>query len=244
MTLAHDQKATAATDPLATEAERAFDILCRGGVAIIYTDVAYSIVSRTEEALRRVYAAKGRPMARASTLVGNLDAHDALHILPESARRMVRAVTVTHDLPMAVIAEYRAEHPFMRAFSPFLLGMATKDGTLNMLLNSGALRERLAGLSWRAGIPLVASSANASGQGTKYRVEDIEPAVRAVADIICDHGTSRYMPVPMPPVPTSSTQIDFRTMRVVRYGACFHAIATVLAEEFGVRLPPPPRSGA
>jgi len=228
-----------AADALDAEARRAFDILCRGGVAIIYTDVAYSIVSRTEEALRRVYAAKGRPMDRASTLVGNLDAHDSLHLLPDRERRMVRAVTVTHDLPMAVIAPYRADHPFMRAFSPFLLGMATKGDTLNMLLNSGALRERLAALSWRAGIPLVASSANASGQGTKYRVEDIEPAVRAVADIVCDHGTSRYRPDPMPPVPTSSTQIDFRTMGVVRRGACFDAIARVLAEEFGVRLEPP-----
>ena len=43
---------------------------------------------------------------------------------------------------------------------------------------------RIAELSLEANFPLMASSANRSQQGTKYRAEDIEPEVRAVADVL------------------------------------------------------------
>jgi hypothetical protein len=38
----------------------------------------------------------------------------------------------------------------------------------------------------------------------------------------------------------SSTMIDFRTMEVVRIGACYELIAEVLGRWFGVELPPDP----
>ena len=40
------------------DAGRVFDCLQAGGIAIVHMDVAYAIMSGTEDALRRVYAAK------------------------------------------------------------------------------------------------------------------------------------------------------------------------------------------
>ena len=42
------------------DAARVFECLQDGGIAIVHMDVAYAIMSGTEDALRRVYAAKAR----------------------------------------------------------------------------------------------------------------------------------------------------------------------------------------
>lgn len=218
------------------DARRVFDCLCDGGVAIIYMDVAYAILSGTEEALRRVYAAKARDLNKESGVVGNLDAHEAIQVLPADRRQMIRRITETHNLPLAVIAPYRG-HPLMNALSPFLRGISTRAGTVNFLLNAGPLRDAIAALSLEANFPLIASSANRSHRGTKYRVEDIEPEVIAVADIIIDYGPALYMrQSQLAEYPLSSTQIDFAEMKLVRRGMCYDQIAGILADEFNVPL--------
>jgi len=201
---------------------------------IAHYDVSYAILCATDESLRRVYVAKSRSYDRASGVIGSVEIHENVHVLDEEKRRMIRAVTVDHDLPLSVIAPYRTDSPFMAKLSPFLLDMATRDGTVNFLLNAGELRDEIAALSWRDQLPLIGSSANASLRGTKYRVEDIEQSVRDCADLIIDYGPSRHART----VGLSSTQIDFRTMKVVRYGTCFDEIAAVFENEFGVELPP------
>lgn len=220
---------------VAADAQRVFDCAVAGGVAVIHLDVAYAVIARTEAAVRRFYAAKARSFAKPTGVVGNLDIHDAVHVLPEARRRMVRRIVVDHDLPLAVIAPYREEHPFLRTLDPFVLANAVKDGTLNLLVNAGALREAVAALSWREQRALVGSSANASLRGSKYRVGDIDPEVMAIADVVIDYGESAYAN----PQGRSSTMIDFSTMRLVRQGVCFDAIARVLRDEFGVELESP-----
>jgi hypothetical protein len=131
-----------------------------------------------------------------------------------------------------VIAPFRQDHPFMRKLTPFLLEMATRGGTVNFLLNAGALRDEIARHCWREQVPFIASSANRSLKGAKYEVKDIEPEVLAVADIIIDYGPSKYNQFKN----TSSSQIDFSTMKVLRRGHCFDEIAAVLRNEFGVNV--------
>lgn len=224
------------SETIRQDAARVFDCIAGGGVAICHYDVSYAILCGSDEALRRVYAAKGRSMDRASGVVGSFTIHESVHDLEPHKKCMVQSITRDHNLPLSVIANYKPDHPFMRALSPFLLEMATRDGTVNFLLNAGELRDRIADLCWENQRPFVASSANASLKGTKYRVEDIEPQVLAAADIVIDYGPSKHMQ----PRSISSTQIDFRTMKVVRYGLHFDDIAAVLKQEFGVELPARP----
>jgi len=218
------------------DAKRVFEAVRDGGVAICHYDLSYAIICATDDALRRVYAAKNRSYDRASGVMGSFEIHDAIHILPERERRMIRAITVDHDLPLSVIAPFDPNHRYMKALSPFLFEMATRDGTVNFLLNAGELRDEVVELAWKANVPLVASSANASLKGTKYRMEDIEPEVRAVADVKIDYGPSKFMQAKS----ISSTQIDFRTMKVVRFGTCYEQISNILRNEFGRELPPNP----
>ena len=63
---------------------------------------------------------------------------------------------------------------------------------MNLLLNSGPLREHIADLSLNDNFPLIASSANLSQKGTKYKVGDIEDRVKKCADIIINYGPCEF----------------------------------------------------
>ena len=214
-------------------AAQVFDALVKGGMAVTHLDVAYAIMARSEASVRRMYAAKGRAFTRPTGIVGNLEAHDALHVLDTRAKDIVRAVTVTHNLPLSVIAPFRADHPFLKNLDPFVLANANKDGTLNLLLNAGVLRTAIADISWRESTPLVGTSANVSLKGSKFRVQDIEREILDAADIVVDYGLCKYHNAEG----RSSTMIDFRDYSVVRKSVCFEAIARVMREGFDVSLP-------
>jgi len=57
-----------------------------------------------------------------------------------------------------------------------------------MLLNAGPLHRAITALSYESGTLLFGSSANLTLHGTKFRVEDIEPEIMDIADVVIDHG--------------------------------------------------------
>lgn len=217
---------------VAVDAQHVFEMVRNGGVALIHLDVAYALVARTSMAVHRVYAAKGRDYAKPLGIVGGLAAHEALHVLDEHQRAMVRAVTVKHDLPLSVVAPYRTDHPYLTRLDPWVLKQCTHAGTLNLLLNAGALRTELAALCWTHGVAMAGTSANISLTGSAFEVAAIDAGILHACDVVIDYGVSRYCN----PHGHSSTIIDFGAMRLLRRGVCCEAILGVLREEFGVML--------
>lgn len=157
---------------------------------------------------------------------------------------MVKLLTVDLDLPLGVVAPFRAGHPIIRV----LRGEEQEeeeetswsvDGTLSMLVNGGAFQEELSRLAVEAGVPLMGSSANFTGHGTKVVLEDIEEGVRGVADVVVDYGRQKFS-YPR----ASSTMLEFGEfeggVRVVRFGACYDVIRDVLRRFYGVELPEDP----
>ena len=125
-------------------------------------------------------------------------------------------------------------------FSNFSKKLATKNDTVNLLLNSGPLREHIANLSLNDNFPLIASSANLSQRGTKYKVIDIETRVKKCANIIINYGPCEFYKegktTDKDGLSLSSTQIDFRDMSVVRKGVCFKEIYNIFKDEFDINL--------
>jgi tRNA A37 threonylcarbamoyladenosine synthetase subunit TsaC/SUA5/YrdC len=220
---------------VAADARKVFEAVCAGGVAVIHLDVGYAVLAHTAAAVQRIYAAKHRSFDKPTGIAGNHRLHRELHRLPPDRLEMIDAVTIGHDLPLAVIAPFRRDHPLLEAMDPFVLANAVKDDSLNILLNAGELRNGIADLAVDAGRLFVGSSANTSLKGSRYAVEDIEPEVIAIADIVIDYGRSRYGT----PDGLSSTMIDFTTFRVQRAGVCFDEIAAVLSAEFDINLQRP-----
>lgn len=217
---------------LAADAERVFAALEAGEVAIVPLDVAYAIVGMKTKAIAAIFAAKQRSFEKPSGMFGNLDLSDELHVLSPARREIARVLVERYGLPFSIVAEYRRDHPLLRQVEPFVLENSTKNATLDILMNAGAFHNEIARVSAERGRPVFGSSANRSLTGSKYRLSDIDPAVRAAAAIAIDHGTSKYAN----PEGRSSTIIDFRNFAVVRQGVCFEQIRTVFERDFGIAL--------
>jgi tRNA A37 threonylcarbamoyladenosine synthetase subunit TsaC/SUA5/YrdC len=219
---------------LEDDARRAFDALNAGGIAIVPNDVGYSILGGSGPALRRIFQTKGRAASKLNAMVGNADVHRALHVCSQRGRDIVSAITEDYDLPLGAIAPCRADHPLLRALTPDTVAASTLNDTLVILLNAGKFHAAITRLSFRESHPLFGSSANRSLSGTKFTVEAIEPEIKAIADVIVDHGLQKYHTYG-----ASSTLLNVETLEVVRAGSCYEDVRYVVERHFGVTLSPP-----
>ncbi len=217
------------------DARRVVAAVQQGGVALIPMDVGYAGIGGCQDALMRLFRAKGRGAHKRNAMLGNLEMHDELHILDARGRDMVRCLVEDHDLPVAVVSAFHDQHPLLRALGAEALAASTDGGTLAMLLNAGNFLKELTRQATAAGQPLFGSSANLTGTGPRFRATDVQPEIRAVADVIVDYGLQKFHRYRR-----SSTMIDFRTMEVVRIGSCYEVITEILQRQFGVELPPDP----
>jgi len=218
-----------------TDARRAFDVLKSGGIAILPNDVGYSLIGGSTQSLQRIFETKGRAPTKLNAMLGNDDIHREVHVLSARQREIVRAITVDYDLPLGLIAPAREDHPLLRAMDKDAWQASSKGGTVCMLLNAGRFHEAICRLSLAETHPLFGSSANRTMTGTKFRVEDIEPEIKAIADVIIDYGLRKYHLYK-----ASSTLLDVVSMKVVRFGSCYELIADILKRHFSVDLPPKP----
>ena len=218
------------------DARRAFDVIKGGGVAILPNDVGYSLIGAHAPALKRIFDTKKRAPAKLNAMLGNADLHREIHVVSERGRRIVEAITIDYDLPLGLIAPCRPDHPLLTKLDPDTYARSTRGDTLLMLMNAGRFHAEITRLSLEEGMALFGSSANLSLHGTKFRVEDIEPEVKAIADVVIDYGLMKYHPWA-----ASSTLLNCETCEVVRFGSCYENIADILKRYFGVELPPWPR---
>ena len=217
------------------DARRAFDVLKAGGIAILPNDVGYSLIGGSSAALQRIFETKGRAATKLNAMLGNADIHREVHDLDAHQRAIVRAITEDHDLPLGLIAPARADHPLVRKLDSAAWQASSKGGTVCMLLNAGRFHEAICRLSLAETHPLFGSSANRSMSGTKFRVEDMEPEIKALADVVIDYGLRKYHLYR-----ASSTLLDIVAMKVVRFGSCYELISDVLKRHFAIELPPKP----
>lgn len=217
------------------DAQKAMEVMQGGGIAILPNDVGYSLIAATPQALKKIFDSKKRAPAKLNAMLGNADLHRELHVVSARARAIVDAITQDYDLPLGLIAPCNTEHPLLRKLDPDTYERSTSHNTLLMLLNAGPFHREITRLSLERETLLFGSSANLSLHGTKFRVEDMEPEITAIADITINYGLMKYHPWA-----ASSTLLNCETLEVVRYGSCFENIADILQRHFGVALPPRP----
>lgn len=218
-----------------TDARRTAEVIERGGVAIVPGDMGYGMVGSHGDALLRMFNTKRRGAHKRHAMVGNWDLHHELHVMTPRTSDMVNAITKDFNLPLAVVGEYRPDHPILQSLDEDTLGASSVGKTISLLLNSGKFTRELIEITHARNIPVLGSSANLTGTGTKYVVEDIQPEVRAIADLIVDYGLVRYHMYRR-----SATMIDFTTMDVVRIGVGYELITSIMKKYFDVELPVDP----
>lgn len=189
------------------------DCIAGGGVAVFPADTVYGLACSPEDpdALRRVYALKGRAADKPSAVMW-FDSGRALAALPELGARTRAVLERLLPGPVTVLLA----NP-RRRFGP---ACGADPETLG--LRVPALDPPLAALAAMP-LPVLQSSANASGGSDARRLEDVPEGIRAGADLVLDGG-------PRPGIP--STVVDLRQFEdtgdwvVVREGAMpLHALA-------------------
>jgi tRNA A37 threonylcarbamoyladenosine synthetase subunit TsaC/SUA5/YrdC len=216
------------------DAEAVFDVIMGGGIAIVPLDVAYAIIGHKEDAIKKIFAVKNRSFEKPSGMFACMDHSLTLHDLGAKERAIQEALFHEYDLPFSVVAPFDPGHSALAGVDPYVIETSSKAGTLDMLLNAGAFHNTLSQLCFDRGKPAFGSSANISLTGSKFNVADIEPELIQVADIVIDHGTSKYAN----PEGVSSSIIDFRDFTVVRYGCCFDQLEKIFRERFSIELRP------
>jgi tRNA A37 threonylcarbamoyladenosine synthetase subunit TsaC/SUA5/YrdC len=212
------------------DARRALATLEAGGIAIFPADVGYAIVGNREAAIACIFEAKQRSFEKQCGMFTNREMFEALALVSERDRAFVRSLIETHCLPISVVAPYRADHPFFAGLTPLTRERSSRRGTIDMLMNAGALHDAIAALSWARRTPVLGSSANRSLTGSKYRLEDVEPEVRAAATLAIDYGPTRYSH----PEGMGSTILEMGTLKPIRRGILFERICEVALAETGI----------
>jgi tRNA A37 threonylcarbamoyladenosine synthetase subunit TsaC/SUA5/YrdC len=138
-------------------------------------------------------------------------------------------------MSLMVVAPCDKNHHLLQALSPETLSKITKDGTTAMFISSSSLLKEICRLNYDSGQPMVGSSANLSGCGQKFRVEDIEDEVKEAADLIVDYGLQRYHLYGR-----ASLIMDFGEMKVLRMGSCYELFRERMRKFWGVDLPEDP----
>ena len=194
--MAIDDQGTNTTTPMdpnidpKAEAKQVFDVLCNGGIAIIPVDVGYAICAGDSVALERAFVTKQRKPHKRHAMIGSWQLHQSVHDLPLREAGMCKLIVHDLNLPLGLVAPFKEDHPLITKLGPETLARSSVDGTLAMLVNGGQLMDELARLSLEFERPIMGSSANLTGKGTKAFVEDIEPEILSAADIVINHGKS------------------------------------------------------
>ena len=221
-------------DKVLKDASDVFEVITQGGIAIVPLDVAYAVIGYSEKAIKKIFSAKKRSLDKPSGMFASMNHSLAIHHLGKREREIQYSLIEEYNLPFSVVAPFDSSHQLLRDVSPYVIDTSSKAGTIDMLLNAGRFHNALANLSFRQEKPTFGSSANISLTGSKFKVSDIEPELLEIADIIIDHGTSKYAN----PEGVSSTIIDFRDFTVIRYGCCYSRLEEIFRDQFSVELKP------
>ncbi|OJJ35902.1 hypothetical protein ASPWEDRAFT_41136 [Aspergillus wentii DTO 134E9] len=192
-------------------------------------------MASSAEAVGKAFAAKRRRPGHTQGLIGSYELHHDLHILDDRRFEMTRVLTQDLDMGLGIVAPYKPDHPVLQTFSPQTLANVSKNGTIAMFVGGGSLLREICRLNYEAGQLMVGSSANLTGSGQKFRVEDIEDEIKDAVDLIVDYGLQRCHIYGR-----ASINMDFGGMKVLRMGSCYELFRERMRRFWGVELPQDP----
>ncbi|KAJ5647722.1 hypothetical protein N7490_004094 [Penicillium lividum] len=219
-----------------SDARRVFEVLQSGGVALVPTEVGYGLMASSTEAIQKAFAAKKRRPGHAQGVIGSYKLHRELHVLSDEKLEMIRVLHQDLDMAFGIVAPFRSEHPILQQLTPATMANTIKDNTLGIYVGGSSILKELGRLNDEAGQLMLGSSANLTGTGQKFRVEDVDAEIKEAANIIVDYGLQRYHVYGGRP----STIIDFENMKVLRMGSSYELLRERMKKYWGVELPEDP----
>ncbi len=182
--------------------QRASEILSQGGLVIFPTETVYGLAADalSEEAVRRVWEVKGRPSDK--PLPVQVADVDGLRLLwrevPEELLPLIHAFMPG---PLTLVYWRSALVPDIVTAGVDTVGVRIPNHPVALAL----LKE--------FGRPIVAPSANLSGEEPPSRVEEVSPDLLEKVDLVLDAGDTGGG------VPSTVLDVTVRPARILRAGA-------------------------
>ncbi|KAH8688976.1 DHBP synthase RibB-like alpha/beta domain-containing protein [Talaromyces proteolyticus] len=200
------------------DAKETYNTLKRGGVVIIPTDVGYALLASTQAGIQRIFSAKDRREGHNIGIIGTYKQHREIHVLSEAKFEMTRVLTEDMAMIVGIIAKYDTEklHPRLATLDPATLSQVTKGDTVSIAVPEGPFLQELGRLCDEdpEGMLTFGTSANLTGQGQRFRIEDIEPRVIDAVDLVVDYGLQKWHVYRR-----GGVNFDAENMKVLRKGA-------------------------
>ncbi|CAI7570091.1 unnamed protein product [Penicillium pancosmium] len=200
------------------DARQAYEVLKAGGVIIVPTDVGYALLTSTQAGIQRIFASKNRRPNHNIGIIGTYRQHRQLHVLPASKFEMTRVLTEDMGMIIGLIAKFNSRdlHPRLAALDHATLSQITQGDTLSIAVPEGQFLRELGRLcdDDLQGMLMFGTSANLTGQGQRFRIEDIEISVRESVDLVVDYGLQKWHIYGR-----GGVNFDVENMQVLRMGA-------------------------
>lgn len=148
------------------DARRVFDVLQKGGIAICPATIGYGIITSDPRKLESIFLTKQRAATKRHANVGSYAVHRELHVMDQRSRDIVDHLVHDLDVPLAVIAPFKEDHPMFKKLDEVTMRATSVDGTIAILINAGPFQDELTKLSLAANLPILGSSANLTQTGT------------------------------------------------------------------------------
>ncbi|RJE17534.1 hypothetical protein PHISCL_10128, partial [Aspergillus sclerotialis] len=162
------------------DAKQAYETLKSGGAILAPTDVGYALMGSTQAGIQRIFAAKNRRQGHNIGIIGTYRQHREIHLLPES------------NMIVGLIAKFDTQnlHPRLAKLDKSTLAQVTKGDTVSIAVPEGKFLRELGRLCDEGpeGLLMFGTSANLTGEGQQFCVEDIDPHVIGGVDLVVDYG--------------------------------------------------------
>lgn len=147
------------------DAKRVFEVVQNGGVAICPATIGYGIITSDPRKLEKIFLTKQRAATKRHAMVGSYPVHRELHVMDKLGREIVDHLVHDLDVPVAIIAKFKKDHPMFQKLDEVTMDAASVNGTIAILINAGPFQDELTKLSLAANLPILGSSANLSQTG-------------------------------------------------------------------------------
>ncbi len=177
--------------PIETDARQMYNLLADGGLALARTSTGYGLVAMRSDAVRRIYALKGRSAQKPCVTVGTMTilGDVAKPLEPDTHSWLSGAV---ERWPMAIIAETNPRSSLLSSWEPFVASQCTKGDTIATFFGVGDLIARAAMIAFGHGQLIVGSSANLAGTGNNYTIDAVPDVIRKAVDLEFDYGEAPF----------------------------------------------------
>ncbi|KAJ6780687.1 hypothetical protein PWT90_01347 [Aphanocladium album] len=127
-------------------------------------------------------------------ILGTYRQHHEIHTLSEAKFGFTRVMMEEMCMMVSIIAGFDPDnlHPRLAARDDTTLAQVTKGSTVSIVIPEGPFCRELGRLCDQDCMLIFGTSANATGQGQRFRLEDVGDEVLAHADLLVDYGLQKW----------------------------------------------------